>query len=956
MEKYPALYLPQVRRFVSLAKFGTEVCTIGRDPEASVPVSDPSCSRRQFSVVAAGGGYQIEPLSKSVPTLCNGAALDAPVVLQHNDRIQCGDTMVIFLAKEDDSQWPAAPVGRGVGTPGSEPPRWGDATIAGTPPPAGPPPGAPTAPTPPGAPVKKGPAIRVRPPGARPAGTGAPADPPPAVAPPPGPPPAAAPPPGPPSGPRPPRATTTPSDTSGPATGAPSPPDGAGWGPALPETGTPPGPPAAAPPPGPPAGPRPPRATATPGDTWGGPQSGLPTFPPGGAYRGSVPPVQATVVGDFREEMEAVQHPAGEIPLDRDAVIGRAPDAGGITLDHPRVSRRHAEVRVSQGKVFLRDLGSANGTFLNGERITSHRELRTGDRIDIGPYSFKFTGRGLVQSTREGNLRVVARNLTRTVRSHSDGQMIRILDDVSLVVEPGEFVCILGSSGSGKSTLMQALSARKPADQGQVFLNEVSLYENFQTVKQSIALVPQKDVLHEDLNIEECIGYTARLRLPPDTAESGLRDAVGQSIERVDLKHRATTPIKHLSGGQKKRASLANETVSKPDLLFLDEVTSGLDEGTDWEMMRLFRRMADGGMTVICVTHTVANVEDFCHKIIIMTPPGMLAWYGPPAAAKRYFGVEKLGDVYRKLAEAPGQEWRDRFRASPEYRRYIQEPMASAPVKSATPAQPPDQTGRFQDELPEVKRQFGILTSRFSKLLAADRKTLGIAFAQTGLIGIVLVLVFGTLNVLDPKQLSLLFFLGISCFWCGCNNASKEIVKERFIYSMERDVNLSVTSYMLSKMIVLSLFGIVQVGLLFAIVSWFAAVPGDGARQFVGMVVSMLAGTAVGLFISAVARTEDQASTLVPIALIPQILLAGVIVSDLPQVADLFAHVAISGFWVYRALSSVLLMKMDEANFALLILLVHTVVFLVAAGVLLYVRDARGQMVYGKAVLQRLKG
>ena len=413
--------------------------------------------------------------------------------------------------------------------------------------------------------------------------------------------------------------------------------------------------------------------------------------------------------------MEAIQHPSGEIPLDRNAIIGRAPDPGGITLDHPRVSRRHAEVRVTNDKVFLRDLGSGNGTFLNGERITAYRDLHAGDRIDIGPFSFKFTGRGLVQSSREGNLRVVARNLTRTVRSHSDGKMIRILDDVALVVEPGEFVCILGSSGSGKSTLMQALSARKPADQGQVFLNEVSLYANFQTVKQSIALVPQKDVLHEDLSLEECIRYTAKLRLPPDTAESGLRAAVGQAIERVDLKHRASTPIKHLSGGQKKRAALANETVSKPELLFLDEVTSGLDEGTDWEMMRLFRRMADDGMTVICVTHTVANVEDFCHKIIIMTPPGMLAYYGPPVGAKRYFELDKLGDVYRKLAEAPGAEWRDRFRASDEYRRYIEEPLASAPVESATPARPADQTGRVQDELPEVKRQFGILTSRFSK-------------------------------------------------------------------------------------------------------------------------------------------------------------------------------------------------------------------------------------------------
>ncbi|MGA2599105.1 MAG: FHA domain-containing protein [Bryobacteraceae bacterium] len=684
------------------------------------------------------------------------------------------------------------------------------------------------------------------------------------------------------------------------------------------------------------------------------PSSPPPSSPPP-ANLGSPPGAQATIVGNFTEALEVLAH-AGEIRLNRDAVIGRAPGEGGITLDHARVSRKHAEVRfMDGGKIFLRDLGSSNGTFLNGERITGYRELRVSDRIDVGPYSFKFTGNGLVQSTREGNLHVVARNLTRTVRSHSTGQMIRILDDVTINVDPGEFVCILGSSGSGKSTLMQALSARKPADAGQVFLNDLSLYENFATVKQSIALVPQKDVLHEDLTLEECIGYTAKLRLPPDTSEKDLKASVAQSIARVDLTHRARTPIRNLSGGQKKRAALANETVSKPDLLFLDEVTSGLDEGTDWEMMRLFRRMADDGMTVICVTHTVANVEDFCHKLVIMTPPGMLAYYGPPARAKKYFGVDKLGDIYRKLAESPGEEWRDRFRSSDEYRRYIRDPLAAAPLESSAPPRPAEQSGRANEQLAEVRRQFSILTSRFSKLVAADKKTLGIAFAQSALIGLFLVMVFGKLVFPDPKELSLVFFLGISCFWCGCNNASKEIVKERFLYSMERDVNLSVPSYVLSKIVILGVFGILQVAVLFGIVYQFGTVPGDGPKQFLAMVFAVMTGTATGLFLSSLAQTEDQASTLVPIALIPQILLSGVIVSDLPKIPDLLAHYCISGFWVNRAMVSVLVTDQHKVNQSMLVLGAQFLFFAVASGVLLVMRDSRGQMVYGKAVNQKLK-
>jgi ABC transport system ATP-binding/permease protein len=162
-------------------------------------------------------------------------------------------------------------------------------------------------------------------------------------------------------------------------------------------------------------------------------------------------------------------------------------------------------------------------------------------------------------------------------------------------VEPREFVCILGASGSGKSTLMHALSACAPADSGQVFLNNVSLYANFQALKQGIAFVPQQYVLHESLTLREALSFTAQLRLPPDTSATGIAAAVNRALERVDLGTRAQTAIGHLSGGQQKRASLANEIVSQPNLLFLDEVTSGLDEGTDWEMMKLFRRMADTG-------------------------------------------------------------------------------------------------------------------------------------------------------------------------------------------------------------------------------------------------------------------------------------------------------------------------------------------------------------------------
>jgi hypothetical protein len=223
------------------------------------------------------------------------------------------------------------------------------------------------------------------------------------------------------------------------------------------------------------------------------------------------------------------------------------------------------------------------------------------------------------------------------------------------------------------------------------------------------------------------------------------------------------------------------------------------------------------------------------------------------------------------------------------------------------------------------------------------------------MVGVALTMVFGAVSTTGPKQFSLLFFLGISSFWYGCNNAAKEIAKELPIYRLERDVNLSVVSYVLSKMALLSVVGLGQVALLFMIVSMVTGIPGSASGQFWAMSIAMLTGTATGLLLSAVSSTTDQASTLIPIALIPQILLAGVIVPDLPAMADFMAHTMVSGFWIYRAMSSILNEDHGKVSLAIVILLIHTAVCFAASCFILFVRDARGGMVYGKAISKWVK-
>ena len=240
----------------------------------------------------------------------------------------------------------------------------------------------------------------------------------------------------------------------------------------------------------------------------------------------------------------------------------------------------------------------------------------------------------------------------------------RILHGANLRIRPSEFVAIIGANGSGKSTLMNIMAGRVLPSEGTVLLNDRDLHANFQALKQDIAFVPQQDVLHEQLTLRQALDYTAQLRLPPDTTVEQRRAAVNDAARSVDLLDRLDQRIGALSGGQKKCASLASEILNRPSLLLLDEVTSGLDESTDWEIMRLLRRLADDGMTIIVVTHTLANVAEFCDKVICMGRGGQPTFVGAPSEVLDFFAVHRLGEVFNRTDELGAECWRARFEAA----------------------------------------------------------------------------------------------------------------------------------------------------------------------------------------------------------------------------------------------------------------------------------------------------
>jgi ABC-type multidrug transport system ATPase subunit len=358
----------------------------------------------------------------------------------------------------------------------------------------------------------------------------------------------------------------------------------------------------------------------------------------------------------------------------RELIVGRAPDCD-ICLQHPSVSRYHALfVRTPEG-VQVSDLKSVNGVLVDGERIDDPILVREKQVIGIGPFLFSLLDDSLQSLDSSRGLRLEALRLEQVVVGF-DGAAKKLLDNITLVVNPGEFVSLLGPSGSGKSTLMDCLNGRRRATNGKVLANGEDFYQHFDSFRQLLGYVPQKDIVHAGLTVHRALYYTARLRLPTDTDRTELNARVEEVLREMELLPHRDTLVAHLSGGQIKRVSLGAELLARPCMLYIDEATSGLDAGTEARMMRLFRRLSDEGRSIVCITHNVENVDQ-CHLALILAR-GKLLFYGPPAEAPVYFNVKRLSEIYDRIQEREPEEWEKEFLASKYYGDYVASRIVAA--------------------------------------------------------------------------------------------------------------------------------------------------------------------------------------------------------------------------------------------------------------------------------------
>ncbi|WP_405810073.1 FHA domain-containing protein [Streptomyces sp. NBC_00210] len=553
--------------------------------------------------------------------------------------------------------------------------------------------------------------------------------------------------------------------------------------------------------------------------------------------------------------------------------IGRGTD-NDLVIDDLVVSRRHAELQaLPDGTYEIVDLGSHNGTFLNGQPV-DRGQVGAGDIVGIGHSAFCLVGDQLQEYVDTGEVSLDVQDLAVSV----DRGRKTLLDHVSFPVGQKCLLAVVGPSGAGKSTLLNALTGLRPADQGTVLYDGRDLYRDYAELRQRIGLVPQDDILHSQLSVRRALAYAAELRFPQDTAKAERQARVAEVVRELGLEQRAAQPIHSLSGGQRKRVSVALELLTKPSLLFLDEPTSGLDPGMDRSVMHMLRGLADDGRTVIVVTHSVLSLE-VCDRLLVLAPGGRIAYYGPPDDALAFFGFEQWPEAFEAFENDRERDWAGTYRESPFHRQYISN-------STAQPQLPPAAASGFVPPPPKAQSwgaQLRTLVRRYAAALSADRTFLIIMIALPFVMGAMTRALAGS-RLTQETAMNALLILCVGGVLTGAANAVRELVKERVIYQRERAVGLSRSAYLMSKVVVLGTITVLQavVLTLVGLVGVDLSAPnGEGVLMpplaEITLAVAVLSFTAMmlGLLVSALVRKEEVTMPLLVLLAIVQVVFCG---------------------------------------------------------------------------------
>ncbi len=600
---------------------------------------------------------------------------------------------------------------------------------------------------------------------------------------------------------------------------------------------------------------------------------------PAGEFWKNLPPPQVPASGGPVDAWRpAGVLPPGQLPHGHSVVLpqqlqtGRSLTIGreqgnDVVLADPLVSRHHARLdpATPTSPAVLHDLGSFNGTFVNGQRVQGAVALALGSEVIFGNQTFRWDGHQLIASATAHEFTLYADGLTQVVAGGK-----RLIENISFKLEPRSLTAVIGPSGAGKSTLLGALTGLKPASHGRVIWQGHDLYQHYDQLRFQIGLVPQQDILHPQLKVRQGLRFAAQLRLPPDTTAQEWDHRVQTVAQQMQLTERLDNRIgTQLSGGQRKRVSIATELLTAPPLLFLDEPTSGLDPGLDLEVMRQLRSLADDGRVVMVVTHSVLAL-DVCDNVLVLAPGGRIAYFGPPDGVLTHFGKTNYPEVFDLLDDA------DLWQRIPVPQHAVDtSAMPQQSYGGAVPA-PPRQS---------VSRQLATLVKRNLAVVLADRLLLGMLVLLPLILGGLSRVVPGHdgISILEAggkvgeAQQRLTVLIVAACLM-GTALAIRELVGERPIFKREYAVGLSPGIYFTSKVLVLGTAAFVQ-GLVVTFLATVGLPGADGTagtfRVAIAIAVLSAVMVVIGLALSAlVTSTEQTMPALVGLVML-QLVLSG---------------------------------------------------------------------------------
>lgn len=558
------------------------------------------------------------------------------------------------------------------------------------------------------------------------------------------------------------------------------------------------------------------------------------------------------------------------------------------------VSRFHAEVvQNDSGGFDLVDLRSSNGSFINGQQI-KRREIEIGDLISIGGATRRFTSDGLDSPVGIDGVDVVAKDLHFSVGDR------QLLNDINFHLGPRSLTAIVGPSGAGKSTLLNAITGRTTPTEGQILIGGRDLHKEFGDLSQRIGLVPQADILHTRLTVKQALNYGAALRFPSETSKAERRARVEEVMEKLELTPRADLRIDKLSGGQRKRASIGLELLTKPSILVLDEPTSGLDPGLDAHVMETLRKLADDGQTVVLVTHSVDNLN-FCDNVVLLASGGRIAYAGPSSTVFTALGKNNWAEVFRMLS-------------SPEA-------LLLSNKKRSGVISPTTELSHEKIKKQSWVRQLLTLSARYLQVISSDRYYLGLLAAIPILIGLICYATAGDLGLglgvpgangelFNPSARSNLMILILGTVFIGLSTSIQEIIKEDPIRLREKSVGIRSGTYLMSKVLVLGIATSIQSIIFASILLFNRPVPAKGL--FIGssyleiLFLTVLLGFAsmcLGLLVSSVLSSPEQAMPILVGLTMAQVVLSGALPGKNEGIIDLISPL-VPSYWSMNAFSA----------------------------------------------------